>query len=263
MRPHIAAVYAFARLADDFADEGERPPAERVLLLDEWLRLLHQSVSGDLPPGTPESLPAESTDVFLAVAHTIQQCGLAVSLFEDLLSAFRQDVDTKRYRSWEEVLDYCRRSADPVGRIVLGIAGYRDERLSTSSDALCTALQLTNFWQDLARDWRNGRLYVPLAECTRAGADVADLDRGLITPAWKTTLTSAAQLTATLFERGRAVCDGVGGRLKVELRLTWLGGRRILERLEASGFDVFANRPTLGAADLPLLAWRAAAWRRR
>ena len=108
-----------------------------------------------------------------------------MSLFDDLLSAFRQDVTTTRYETWDDVLDYCRRSANPVGRLVLGIAGVEDEALATSSDAVCTALQLTNFWQDLERDWRRGRLYLPLEDCRREGADAADLDAGRLTPAWR------------------------------------------------------------------------------
>ena len=114
--------------------------------------------------------------MFEALADTIQTCSLDVTLFEDLLSAFRQDTIVTRYATWEDVFDYCRRSANPVGRLVLRIAGYRDARLDAASDALCTALQLTNFWQDLAVDWRRGRLYVPAAERAAAGASEADLD---------------------------------------------------------------------------------------
>ena len=256
MRPHVAAVYAFARLADDFADEGQRPPAERLALLDAWRACLH----GAAPDA---ALPPESPHVFAALRDTIRTCGLPLLLFEDLLSAFRQDVTTSRYQSWTDVLDYCRRSANPVGRIVLGIAGYRDESLDRSSDALCTALQLTNFWQDLERDWRNGRLYLPLDECRRAAADVADLDERRMTPPWQQVLDGAASLTAGRFEDGRMVCERVTGRLGLELRLTWLGGRRILERLQRSRYDVFRHRPTLGTADVPVLAGRLFRWRRR
>ena len=150
MRPHVAAVYAFARTADDFADEGRRSPDERLRLLDDWERRLHACVE----PGQHD--PADQ--IFLAVGQTIRTCNLPVSLFEDLLSAFRQDITTHRYQTWDDVLDYCRRSANPVGRLVLRIAGYDDPRLDQSSDALCTALQLTNFWQDIGRDWQKGRL---------------------------------------------------------------------------------------------------------
>jgi squalene synthase HpnC len=201
--------------------------------------------------------------IFLALAHTMKSCSLEVGLFEDLLSAFRQDTVVKRYATWDDVLDYCRRSANPVGRLVLRIAGYRDPDLDRSSDALCTALQLTNFWQDLAVDWRRGRLYIPLAERDAAGARDVDLDAARITPAWQAALGRATARTRELFERGRPVCDGVHGRLMYELRLTWLGARRILDRLEASRFDVFERRPSLRAADAPRLVGGLITWRRR
>ena len=252
MRPHVAALYAFARTADDFADEGHRPAAERLRLIDDWERRLHACVETD------NHDPADQ--IFLAVGKTIRTCNLPVKLFEDLLSAFRQDITTHRYQTWDDVLDYCRRSANPVGRLVLRIAGYDDARLDRSSDALCTALQLTNFWQDLAVDWRRGRLYVPLAERDAAGAADADLDAARMTPEWQAALTSAAARTRELFERGRAVCDGVDGRLRYELRLTWLGAVRVLDRLEACGFDVFHRRPSLGPADAPRLAWGLIKW---
>jgi phytoene/squalene synthetase len=160
------------------------------------------------------------------------------------------------------VLDYCRRSANPVGRLVLRVAGYDDPRLDAHSDAVCTALQLTNFWQDLAIDWRRGRLYVPLEERDHAWARDSDLDAGRMTPEWQTALRESARRTRDLFEAGHGVCDGVSGRLRWELRLTWLGGSRILEKTEAAGFDVFNHRPTLTASDAPGLVWAAIRWRK-
>lgn len=258
-RPHVAAVYAFARTADDFADEGVRPAAERHRLLDGWRDRLHACVRDT--GRTDASAPDEDL-FFAALGETIRTCRLPVSLFEDLLSAFRQDVTKRRYDSWDEVLDYCRRSANPVGRLVLRIAGHEDAALDRSSDALCSALQLANFWQDLARDWAKGRLYVPREEYRAAGADETDLDRGCLTPAWQCALARAAARTHVLFKDGRAVCDEIGGRLRWELRLTWLGGTRILERLEAEGFDAFRHRPALRAIDAPVLIWRALTWPR-
>src|SRR5215203_3924064 len=167
MRPHVAAVYAFARGADDIADEGVASPGERQERLHAWQTRLHDAVGAD--HGGDASRRDEDL-VFVALGHTIRSLDLPVSLFDDLLSAFGQDTTTTRYRSWSDVLDYCRRSANPIGRLVLRIAGYRDLALDRSSDALCTALQLTNFWQDLAIDWRRGRLYIPLAVRDVAGA---------------------------------------------------------------------------------------------
>jgi squalene synthase HpnC len=257
MRPHVAAIYAFARTADDFADEPGLEPAERLRRLDDWQRRLHAPAVASGDGGRADRDP-----IFLALGHTVRTCGIPVSLLDDLLSAFRQDVTTSRYETWPDVMDYCRRSANPVGRLVLRIAGHDDEALDLSSDALCTALQLTNFWQDLERDWRIGRLYVPREDRDRAGASEDALAAGGMTDAWRTVMAEMTGRTRALFQAGRAVCDGVRGRLRWELRLTWLGGSRILDKLEARQFDVFAARPTLGRADaVPLMAaavgWRA------
>jgi hydroxysqualene synthase len=258
MRPHVAAIYAFARRADDFADEPGLDDAERLRLLDAWSSRLDAR-------STPGLAPAERGDdlIFTALEATIRTHNLPRSLLHDLLSAFRQDVVTPRYRTWADVLDYCRRSANPVGRLVLRVAGYDDPRLDAQSDAVCTALQLTNFWQDLAIDWARGRLYVPLDDRDRAQAEDADLDAGRMTPEWQTALRAVSTRTRDLFDAGRGVCDGVAGRLRWELRLTWLGGMRILDGTEAAGFDVFNHRPALTARDAPGLLWGAVRWRHR
>ena len=281
MRPHIAAVYAFARVADDFADEGDRTVEERHRLLDWWLTRLRccaidgdgNAPAGDAGPGvgpvetglkawsTWGFAEADAPQIFLALANSIRACRLPSSLFEDLLSAFRQDVTVRRYATWDALLDYCRRSANPVGRLVLRIAGYDDPALDLSSDSLCTALQLTNFWQDLERDWHKGRLYVPAEDVEACGALEADLDRRVLTPEWQQLLARLSARTRALFTLGRGVCDGVAGRLRLELRLTWLGGSRILGRLEQARFDVFQFRPALSPSDLPKLAWQALTWR--
>src|SRR3989442_1383262 len=157
MRPHVAALYAFARVADDIADEGAATAVDRQVRLHAWQERLHHAAAG--PAATAPAVTRDDL-IFVALGHSISTLDLPVPLFDDLLSAFGQDTMTSRYASWSDVLDYCRRSANPVGRLVLRIAGYRDDDLDRSSDALCTALQLTNFWQDFGRDWRAGRLYV-------------------------------------------------------------------------------------------------------
>ena len=141
-----------------------------------------------------------ASQIFLALAATIRAHRLPISLFDDLLSAFRQDITVKRYAAWTDLLDYCRRSANPVGRLVLRVAGYDDARLDASSDALCTALQLTNFWQDLERDWKNGRIYVPGEERERAGAREEDLDAGRLTPEWRAAMRAVTARTRELFD---------------------------------------------------------------
>jgi len=258
MRPHVAAVYAFARTADDIADEGQAPAASRLEQLAAWRARLHAAAAVEaagLPIHTHEDL------IIVALAHSIRQLDLPLALFDDLVSAFGQDTMTTRYASWDEVLDYCRRSANPVGRLVLRIAGCRSDRLDRSSDAHCTALQLANFWQDFGRDWRAGRLYVPRAVADACGAREADLDAGRTTPAWGAALAECVAVTRGLFAGGRLVCDGVRGRLRYELRLTWLGGSRILDRVERGRFRALEHRPTLGAADVPAIAWGALRWR--
>jgi squalene synthase HpnC len=265
MRPHVAAVYAYARLADDIADEGDAPAELRHARLDEWTRRLHAAAADLTFSDTASTLDRATLDlapaVFMAVARTIRDRDLPLDLFDDLVSAFRQDITVMRYDSWAALFDYCRRSANPVGRLVLRIGGWRSAALDEASDAVCTALQLTNFWQDLAIDWRRGRLYVPAEEHARTGASFDALDRGEVTEPWRQALAASASRTRDLFVRGRAVCDGVSGRLRYELRATWLGGLRVLDRLEAAGFDVFHARPSLGVGDLPAIAWDTMRWR--
>jgi len=258
MRPHVAAIYAFVRSADDFADEGTRSEAARFALLDDWERRLNAAADG-----TTEDDGSDIAAIFIALGDTIRGRRVDVMHLRDMLSAFRQDVTVKRYETWAQVLDYCSRSANPVGRMVLEIAGYHDSSLAAASDATCTALQLTNFWQDLDGDWARGRLYVPMDLVRGSGADERDLDRRRLSTQWRAALGDVSVRTRALFDEGRRVADGVSGRLRWELRATWLGGVRVLERLEAGGFDVFRSRPTIGSRDALPLAWRLITWRRR
>ncbi len=255
-RPHIAAIYAFARIADDFADEGDREPAERLALLNDWQRLLDLAMAGQSDLTGNDRHDA----VFVALTETLRIAD--ASLLHDLLDAFRQDVSTKRYETWDDVLGYCRRSANPVGRLVLQTTGHRNDTLNTQSDHVCTALQLTNFWQDLARDWANGRLYVPLETVRTHGARLEDLDAGHWTPEWRAVLRDVGARTRCLFAAGRPVTEGVTGRLRWELRATWLGGHRILDRLAASDYDVFRSRPSLTWRDGASIAAGTIFWRR-
>lgn len=257
-RPHVAAIYAFARAADDFADEGDQPPAARFARLDDWSRRLRAAAAGAPLPGQ-----GDEEAIFVALSDTITRYSLEVTLFDDLLSAFRQDVTVTRYETWRDLFDYCRRSANPVGRLVLRLFGHRHSRLDAWSDDVCTALQLTNFWQDLAIDWRRGRLYVPMEVIRRTGADPDDLTRGVLTPPWREALVACALQTRARFDAGRPIADAVRGRLRWELRATWLGGVRILDRLERSGFDVFRARPSLGWADAISIGGSALFWSRR
>jgi len=256
MRRHIAAVYAFARAADDFADEGARAPEERLALLDSWRRRLHAApnVSAVRPDGVTGE-PPHAEAIFLALGTSIAHLRLPLSYFDDLLSAFEQDVRVVRYESWCDLLDYCRRSANPVGRLVLRIAGQVDAQLDAWSDAVCTALQLTNFWQDFAVDFARGRIYLP-QELQRAhGASEDHLHLGP-TPEWCDAIEDAVHRTRVLFERGQPIAAALRGRLRYEIRATWLGGVRILDKIERARFDVVSHRPTLGAVDAAWIACR-------
>jgi len=270
LRPHIAAVYAFARTADDFADEPGYEQDERLRLLADWrvrLRTLNP-VNDTLPDqnvlpdkNAVPDINAVPDQIFLALHDTIERFKLPIQLFDELLDAFVQDVTKTRYATWAEVLDYCRLSANPVGRLVLRLNGYDDQVLDRASDAVCTALQLTNFWQDFAIDWPRGRLYVPEEIWSRHGAAPETLHIGRMTPQWRAALQDCGARTRRLFEEGRLVCNGVSGRLRYELRATWLGGTRILDRLDRSGFDVFTARPKLGTADALVIAFGTLLWR--
>lgn len=255
-RPHIAAIYAFARTADDFADEGDRTESERLALLEAWQWRLHEAAGGRVQDdGT------EAAQIFTALSATMQACSLEVQLFEDLLSAFGQDVVVRRYETWPDLMDYCRRSANPVGRLVLRVCGYREPALDRSSDAICSALQLTNFWQDLAIDWGKGRVYVPRDVLSAAGAEASELAAGALSPALTAALREVAARTRALFVAGRPLLVATRGRLRHELRATWLGGMRILDRLDAVDYDVFRRRPTLGWSDAVSIGWRLWRWR--
>jgi len=254
-RHHIAAIYAFARIADDFADEGDLPAAERLRRLDDWQRRLDAAAINEVDDdGT------DSARVFTALGATMKTCEIGPELFSDLLSAFRQDVVVSRYATWESLLDYCRRSANPVGRLVLRVVRQQSDEGDRRSDAVCTALQLTNFWQDIERDWAKGRVYVPEEISRVAGAREEDLASARWTPEWRLALEEAGRRTRALFDEGKPIVASVRGRLRYELRATWLGGVRILDKLDAAGYDVFRRRPTLGVADLPSIAWRTAVW---
>ena len=263
MRPHVAAVYAFARAADDFADEGRVPEAQRLGWLGQWRHLREGGMDAAVRAGAVGHVAADDVRAtFVATADTIERCGLSPQLFDDLLSAFAQDVTMRRYATWDAVLDYCRRSANPVGRLVLGIAGVGDEAVARQSDAVCTALQLANFWQDLGDDWRQrDRLYVPEDLLARYGATTGPLDDGVPDMAWRALTDDLGSRTADLFAAGRPVCDAVTGRLRYELRATWLGGTTVLRRTLHVRQRSLHERPTLGTLDVLRILTGALAWR--
>lgn len=241
LRRHFYSIYAFARVADDFADEGYGQgftEHDRLEALEEWRRMLNESLTG-----------RARHPVFVALAETISEFGLPSTLFEDLLSAFAQDVTVHRYVSFGQLVEYCRRSANPIGRLVLLLFGYRDEQRHHWSDQICTALQLTNHWQDVAIDLDKDRVYLPQDDLCQFGVSVDDLIARASTEGFKRLMKFEIERARAMFMRGKPLCVSVGGRLGLELRSVWLGGMRILDRVEQNGFDVFARRPVITAAD--------------
>ncbi|MBL8167824.1 MAG: squalene synthase HpnC [Acidobacteria bacterium] len=249
-RKHVYSIYAFARTADDFADEGydsgEWTEARRLAALTDWEHKLDESFAG-----------RAEHPVFVALAATAAELKLPVQLFKDLLSAFKQDVVKRRYADFAEVLDYCTRSANPVGRLILLLFDYRDERLHQLSDHICTALQLANFWQDVAVDIKKDRIYLPQEEMTRFGVTEEDLRNRRFSAAYADLLRFQVERTREIFALGQTLPAQVRGRLAVELRLTWLGGMRILERIEALGYDTLNARPKITTSDKLVLFLRA------
>ncbi len=252
LRPAVTAIYGFARTADDIADEGSATPSQRLADLADYRRDLAATVDGRAP-----SLRWDA--VFNPLSKVLVAHRLPVALLHDLLSAFEQDVSKHDYIDRPELLDYCRRSANPVGRLLLHLYGVKDALSLAQSDAICTALQLANFWQDLSVDTSNGRLYLPLAECRRHGVDPLSLLAREDSPQVRALVADAVAWARTLMLQGLPLVYRIPGRAGWELRLVVQGGLRILERVEQMEFSTLTARPRLHGFDLPALLWRA--WR--
>lgn len=248
MRKPIAVVYRFARSADDFADEGERSPAERLALLDGYRAELNR-IAAEQPPQS--ALFRDLRDQVL-IPHQVP-----LQLFHDLLDAFAQDVVKTRFADFGEVMQYARRSANPVGRIVLHIAGRASTRHLAWSDGICAALQLINFWQDVAIDWQKGRVYLPQDELARFGVSEAQIAAGTVDDNWRALMAFQVDRTRRMLRAGSPLGQALPGRLGLEIRMTILGGDAILKKTQACGYDVFHQRPRLRAHDWPLLLLRA------
>lgn len=266
LRPPIAAIYQFARTADDIADEGDASAAQR---LDDL-----RAFRADLAAVARKAAPSNRwPEVFGPLAHAMHAFALPESLLADLLSAFMQDIQKTRdgagYADRAELLDYCRRSANPVGRLLLHLYGVNDAHALGQSDAICTALQLINFWQDLSVDLPRGRHYLPRSDVTAHGLNAHDFNafRPLApAPAPPGAISLVAEQVAwarELMHEGKPLVHRLPGRAGWELRFVVQGGSRILDKIEALGCDTFSHRPTIGKSDVPLLAWRALRMRRQ
>jgi squalene synthase HpnC len=246
LRRPIEAIYRFARSADDIADEGDATPEQRLAGLAAYQAELDRIEAG-LPPETP---------LFAELGVVIAAHRLPIVLFRDLLDAFAQDVVKKRYADYHELLDYCRRSANPVGRLVLHLCGQiRAEQLE-QSDRICTALQLINFWQDVAIDWAKDRVYIPQTDLPRFLVTEEDIAARRWSANWAALMDFQACRTRRLMLKGAPLVHALPGRLGWEIRLTVQGGLRILERIRRARGDVFNNRPRLGPWDWFVLAGR-------
>src|SRR6202795_1632087 len=233
LHQHFYNLYAYCRWADDLGDEI--PVRERALeLLDWWEREL-----GACYEGRP------SHPVFVALRETIVAKDIPKKPFADLLKAFRQDQTVKRYPDWASVLHYCVYSANPVGRLVLYLCGYRDEQRQRLSDATCTALQLANFWQDVSRDLEKGRIYIPLDAAAAQGLSEADIVERRFDDRYVRLMKDLIARTRELFAEGRPLAKMVDGRLSIDLEMFSRGGVAVLDAIETTGYDTLHNRPSI------------------
>ncbi len=251
LRAPMRVIYAFARSADDLADEGDASASERIAALNAYERELDH-----IDAGRPNN-----GDLFQQLALTLKEHHLNTQLLRDLLSAFRQDVVQTRYASFDELLDYCSRSANPVGRIMLALSDQYSPDMLEQSDAICTALQLINFWQDVAIDSEKSRIYIPQEDLANFNVSEQSIAEGKADHRWRALMQFQVARARSLMLKGAPLASQVGGRLGWELRFIVHGGLRILEKIEAVNYDVFQRRPTLKKYDWLLLGWRAVRYR--
>ena len=256
LRPPIAAIYHFARTADDIADEGSAPPADRVADLAAYRADLFAVAAGAAPS-------TRWPRVFAALGEAIARHRLPVALLADLLDAFAADAIETRYVDRAGVLDYCRRSANPIGRLLLHLYGIEDAGALARSDAICSALQLANFWQDLGVDAARGRVYVPAADLRRHDIAIDELLARTDSDRVRALVGELVAWARGLMLAGAPLVHAVPGRAGWELRLVVQGGLRILEKIDRSGGATLHARPTIGLGDAALLAWRALTMRAR
>jgi phytoene synthase len=249
LREPVAAIYAFARSADDFADEGERTAAQRLALLDGYQRQLDAIADGE---------PLEDP-LFRRLADTIKVYRLPLRPFRDLLDAFSQDVEQTRYGDFRELMDYCSRSANPVGRLLLHLFNAASPKNLEYSDAICSSLQLINHWQDVGIDAAKPvpRIYLPMEDLVYYGVSETDIMRRTATADFRSLMRFQVERARKLMKEGEPLGWLLGGRIGLEIRTIVAGGLRILEKIEAVDYDVFQHRPVLERLDWPRILWRA------
>jgi squalene synthase HpnC len=262
LRQHFYNVYAYCRISDDLGDEVGNPQ-QSLKLLDQWESELDACYAESYPgtptsgaPGTPES---PRHPVFVALAETVRQFGIPKHEFSDLLIAFRQDQTVTRFETFDDVLGYCRYSANPVGHLVLYLCGYSDAERQQLADYTCTALQLANFWQDVVVDYGKGRIYLPLEDLRRFGASGEDIAQRRATPQFIELMKFQVQRAREWFDRGLPLVDKVNKELAIDLELFSRGGQEILNAIERQAFDVLRQRPAISKSRKLWLVARAAA----
>ncbi|NTV96838.1 MAG: squalene synthase HpnC [Thiobacillus sp.] len=252
LRRPIRAIYAFARAADDIADEGEAEAAQRLADLQTFRSKLHAIERGETPDDA----------LFGPLAEAIRTHGLGFQPFHDLLDAFAQDCEKNRYGHFGEVMDYCRKSANPIGRLLLMLYGDRDEKHQAWADGICSALQLINFLQDVAVDYRKGRIYLPQDEMAKFGISERQIAEGRVDALWQQFMKTQIERARRMLKAGAPLGLALKGRIGIEMRLIILGGERILYKLGESRGDMFSRRPVLTLGDW-LAMLRGALWPKR
>ncbi len=248
LRRPVEIIYQFARQADDFADEGEAPAEQRLAWLDAFRAELDR-IEADKPP---------HTSLFRDISSVVAEYGLPLQLFRDLLDAFAQDVVKKRYANFDEVLDYCRRSANPVGRLLLHLYDDAAPRNLEHSDAICTSLQLINFWQDVQKDYAIGRIYLPQDELARFDVTENHIAKGCVDSPWQALMRFQCDRARELMRAGAPLGSILTGRIGLEMRMIIAGGMRILDKLDSAGYDVFHKRPVLRPFDWVIMLAKSA-----
>jgi len=248
LRKPVAAIYHFARAADDIADEGDLPNEERLRQLDEFRAELTRIERNETP----------LTPLFQNLAAEVHQHALPMQPLYDLLDAFSQDVVKKRYANFDEVLDYCRRSANPVGNLLLHLYGEATPGNIAYSDAICTALQIINFWQDVAKDYAIGRIYLPQDELAQYGVSEEQIAQGISDDAWRSLMKFQVHRARAMMISGKPLGSILTGRIGLEMRMIIAGGLRILSKLESAHFDMFRHRPVLKPFDWVIMLGKSA-----
>ncbi len=247
LRRPVGIIYRFARTADDFADEGALAPGDRLARLEEYRRELQRLLRNQAP----------QSPLFEALGGIVLAYALPLRPFFDLLDAFSQDVVKSRYADFAQVMEYCRRSADPVGRLMLQLCGAAREDNFPLSDAICSGLQLANFWQDVAVDFRKDRIYLPQDEMAKFGVTEAQIAAGDTGGGWQPMMRFQVERARAMLQFGAPLARRIPSRMGLELRMIVQGGLRILEKIDRVHGDVFLHRPVLKAFDWPLMALRA------